>query len=146
LNHSLLHGGHDTTWLLNVSSHVHRWHTGGVALQHLLLSGLVILTISSSRVILTLVGTTWLSVDDGWLTIHRVTHLTWHADLLDHTTIHWSSLGRIRGHGHLLWVHELLLVLSLILVHASLATHWSALGLRTGLTEFMHAMSVCAVV
>lgn len=93
-------------------------------------------------------GTTWLSIDDSWLTVHGIAHLTWHTDLLDHSTIHRLGLVRIRWHSHLLRVHELLLGLGFVLVHALArsAAHLSTLSVGIGWSELVHAMSVCAIV
>lgn len=94
-------------------------------------------------------GTTWLSVDNGWLTVHGIAHLTWHTDLLDHSLIHRLGLVWIRWHSHLLRVHELLLVLGFVLIHALAgagAAHLFARSVGVGWSELVHAMSVCAVV
>lgn len=90
LDHGLLHGLHDAAGLLNVGGHVHGWHTTRVALtvnEHLLLLGLIILTLASVRVIVSLV--TAIAINNGRLSKHvRVAHLARHANLLDHAAIH----------------------------------------------------------
>ena len=84
LDHWLLLHWEHATWLLNASRHVHRGHGSLIGLsihKHLLLRGSeVILTLScSSLIVISLVGTACITVDDRWLSKHL-----WVADLSGH--------------------------------------------------------------
>ena len=129
---------HHHARLLN-ASHVHGGHStsGALAIHHELL--LVELALALT-VVVSLVRTTRLSVDDGGLPKHLgVAHLG-HADLLDE-----AAVGVV-WHCHLLWVHVLLLVLGFVLIHLLAAIVLRRPTLVDGLAKLKHAVSVCAVV
>ncbi len=145
LNHGLLHW-HHVAWRLHTwLSHVHLSHTSWVTLpihKHLLLGSSLLIELALTLVIIPLARFT---IDNCRLT-KRTSHLAWHANLRHQTLIHLRCLIGVSRHSELLLIHEwLLMLMSLVLVHATLTATVRALA-WDGLTKFVHTVSIGTVV
>lgn len=144
-DHGLLH--QHGARLLDSSVRVHRNHalrlvTLPVHKQLLLVIGALVIRV----LVVSLVGTVWLAIDDSRLAKDLwVAHLARHGHLLDDSAVHGLGLVVRRHRDLLLRAHIWLLLLVLVDLLAATAILVTALVGR-GLAKFEHAVGVRAVV